>query len=138
MHLSRTTFPHSPFDPSGRNGVVDRFPFVSVSAAFLFPSREEKKGILSFVLWERDNLGRFSLSLSLASSRPSSSNQPPDRPSAKGKERRPLGVFYIVHRGNRRREDGARVDGFASTKRRMLIQRLNIHLASSRPLHAPR
>lgn len=68
--------------------------------------------------------------LSLFLSRFSSSDQPPDRPSAKGKERRPLGVFYIVHRGNRRREDEARVDGFASTKRRMLIQRLNIHLAS--------
>lgn len=43
MYLSRTTSPPSPFDPSGRNGVVDRFPFVSVSAAFLFPSRERRR-----------------------------------------------------------------------------------------------
>lgn len=31
-----------------------------------FPLEGEKKGILSFVLWERDNLGRFSLSLSFS------------------------------------------------------------------------
>lgn len=35
--------PPPPSIRSGRNGVVDRFPFVSVSAVFLFPSRERER-----------------------------------------------------------------------------------------------